>query len=394
MAFDTPRTRQKSCILCAASKRKCDQGEPCSRCASKSSTCEYKSARRRLRSEGRGGGTQTSKESLNGVAVSSRSPNSEQPQASSPRLFTDQELLVPDLGATDIVGPSPETIVDDSFFIAFENRGLANTYLEVGVMDRECIRYCVRCLKSYPLSLAHTGKTTFIHPHNYQPTMPQALQDAMSASSLYCNKNMLNENMVWEIITTKVTQLTEPKPYWSVAEHLTCVQALIIFQIIRLFDGDIKQRSDAEQQEELLTSWTDSLAVRTGVISSPSSTLDREWENWVFDEAVRRTILVSRTAQSMFAIQRQGFCTMVGAVKGVSFTAQRNLWAAPSAVRFLKACKETRNFWVEKMNFDELLEKGTVDDLDEVAWLMLVTYKGVDGANEWIISKGGLTLID
>ena len=46
------------------------------------------------------------------------------------------------------------------------------------------------------------------------------------------------------------------------------------------------------------------------------------------------------------------------------------------------------------MDLDELMEKGTVEDLDEIAWLMLVTYKGVDGANEWILSKGGSTLIE
>ncbi|KAH9214367.1 hypothetical protein DL95DRAFT_523917 [Leptodontidium sp. 2 PMI_412] len=316
--------------------------------------------------------------------MNSGSQSSEHDQMSPQEIFADPELLVPQLDVTDLVELSLDTIVDDSFFMAFDNRGLANTYLEVGVMDRERIRYCVRCLKSYPISLAHTGKTTFIHPRNYQPTMPQALQDAVSASSLYCNKNELNENVIWEIITSKVTQLTERRPSWSVAEHLAFVQALIIFQIIRLFDGDIKQRSDAEQQEELLTSWTDSLAIRTGVVSSPSSTVDRGWEYWVFEEALRRTIIVSRTAQSMFAIQRQGFCTMVGAVTDMSFTAQRKLWAAPSAAHFLKACKETRNFWVDKMHLDGLMENGTVDDLDELAWLMLVTYKGIDGANEWI----------
>ncbi|KAG4431746.1 hypothetical protein IFR05_012780 [Cadophora sp. M221] len=310
--------------------------------------------------------------------MTSDSQSSEQIQMSPQEMSPNLGLSVPLLGITELVEPSPDTIVDDSFSMAFDNRGLANTYLEVGVMDRERIRYYY----------FHTSQ-------NYQPKMPRALQDAVSASSLYCNKNELNENVVWEIITSKVTQLLEPRPNWSIAEHLACVQALIIFQIIRLFDGDIKQRFDAEQQDELLTSWTDSLAIRTGVISSPSNTVDRGWENWVFEEAVRRTIIVSRTAQSMFAIQRQGFCTMVGAVTGISFTAQRLLWAAPSPVHFSKARKETRRFWVEKIDFDELMKNGTVDDLDEVAWLMLVTYKGVDGANEWIASKeGGPSLID
>ncbi|KAK0102276.1 hypothetical protein ONS95_005898 [Cadophora gregata] len=390
MTTGVPRTRQKSCVACVAAKRKCDQSSPCARCVSKSMACEYKPGRRR-QTRGVREVPLPSEIILSDTPMDLRSPLTHHLETDT---NTDRTLSLALLDTTGVADPSPGTIIDDSFFMAFDNRGLADTYLEIGVMDRERIAYCVRCLKSYPLSLAHTGRTTFIHPQNYRPTMPKSLQDAISASSLYINKNELNEAMVWEIITTKVTQLTEPKPYWTVAEHLACVQAFVIFQIISLFDGDIKQRSDAEQQEELLTSWTDSLAARTGVTSSSLNSIDRGWETWTFEEAIRRTIIVSRTAQSMFAIQRQGFCTMVGAVTEIPFTAQRRLWAAPSASYFVKACKETRCLWVEKMDLDEIMEKGLVEDLDEIAWLMLVTYTGVDGANEWIMSKGGSTLIE
>lgn len=85
---------------------------------------------------------------------------------------------------------------------------------------------------------------------------------------------------------------------------------------------------------------------------------------------------------------------MVSAVTEIPFTAQRRLWAAPSATHSVKACKETRMFWVEKMDLADLIKEGNVDDLDEIAWLMLVTYKGVDGVNEWILRKGGSTLIE
>ncbi|KAL2071174.1 hypothetical protein VTL71DRAFT_12409 [Oculimacula yallundae] len=392
MATTTPiRTRQKSCVLCAASKRKCDQGDPCSRCASKSMVCEYKSARRRLQSGVHEEGVSSDPKQ---ITLDDEMLFSEHNETSPTGELYDAVFSASLSSVTESSSPNTNTIFDDSFFHAFDNRGLANTYLEIGVMDRERIRYCVKCLKSYPFSLAHSGKNAFIHPQNYLPTMSRALQDAVSASSLYSAKSSVNEDVVWEIITSKVTQLTEPKPFWSVAEHLACVQSLIIFQIIRLFDGDIKQRSDAEQQEELLTSWTDSLVVRTGMISSTLGVFDRGWEIWAFEEAIRRTVLVSRIAQSMFAIQRQGFCTMVGAVMDISFTAQMRLWTAPSAIHFAEACKHTNPFWVEKMDLEDLLKQGNIEDLDEIAWLMLVTSRGVDGANEWISSKGDSRLID
>lgn len=224
--------------------------------------------------------------------------------------------------------------------------------------------------------------------------MPRAHQDALSASSLYLQKNDANESIVWEVVTANVMTLIEPRTSWSVVEHLGCVQALIIFKIIRLFDGDIKQRSDAEQQEELLVIWTESLAQRTAIIMSSPRTAGRSWEDWIFDEVVSRTIIVSLIAQAMFSIQKQGFCTLVNAVTSMSFTAQTKLWLAPSAIHWIKTCQADRNFWIEKMELGEMMEKAAPEELDELAWLILVTYKGIDGANSWIVSKGGLTLLE
>ena len=311
-------------------------------------------------------------------------------------LFTGLDLPTsfPETGVVDV---DNSLVVDDSFFIAYD-RLIAAPYPEIGVMDRDRIRYCVRHLRTYPSLLLRTGKNPFIHPQAYQPVMPQALQDAVSASALYLSKNEANESMVWEIIASKVTQLLEPRGSWSVAEHLTCLQALIIFQIIRLFDEDIKQRSDAEQQEDILTSWTERLAQRTGAMSSTYSSSDsaveRGWDAWVFEEVVSRTIIISRMVQAMFSIQKQGFCTLVGAVTEMSFTAQRALWEAKSAMHFVKACRERRRFFVERMEFSEVLERAKVGEVDDMGMLMLVTYKGVDGVNEWIVRKGNAELLE
>jgi hypothetical protein len=46
------------------------------------------------------------------------------------------------------------------------------------------------------------------------------------------------------------------------------------------------------------------------------------------------------------------------------------------------------------MDFTELMEKGDLSEVDELGLLMLICYKGVDGVNEWIVSKGGTTLLE
>ena len=85
---------------------------------------------------------------------------------------------------------------------------------------------------------------------------------------------------------------------------------------------------------------------------------------------------------------------MVEAVTEMSFTGQRALWEAPSAMHWLQAGKQSRRLYFNKMDFGELMEKGTLGEVDELGLLMLVCYKGVDGVNEWIVRRGGSALIE
>ena len=101
-----------------------------------------------------------------------------------------------------------------------------------------------------------------------------------------------------------------------------------------------------------------------------------------------------KMAQAMFMVVKQGFCTMVEAVMEMSFTGQKALWHAPTAVHWQQACKQRKRFYANRMDFRELMEKGDLTEVDELGVLMLVCYKGVDGVNEWIVAKGGKDLLE
>lgn len=288
---------------------------------------------------------------------------------------------------------SANSAIDESFFNSYDAQLVS--YPRVGVMDRDRIKFLVSQLKSYPAKLFQTSRTPFIHPHLLSPSMHPVLQDAISASALYASKNQHNEATVWEIISSKVsTLLQEAQHPWSLSTHLACVQALVIFQIIRIFDGDIRQRSDAEMTESTLVEWTTSLSARTNIVNSPPTDSAALWASWVFSETVSRTEIVSLMVQAMYLIQKDGFCTLVDAVTELSFTAHRALWNAPSAQHWQQACDSVPRLNVIRMDFDEMMESASIEDLDELALLMLVTYKGVDGVNEWILKKENSKLID
>lgn len=49
---------------------------------------------------------------------------------------------------------------------------------------------------------------------------------------------------------------------------------------------------------------------------------------------------------------------------------------------------------MEKMDFEGVLGRGNVGEVDEMGILMLVCYKGVEGVNEWILRGGWGGLIE
>lgn len=395
MSGIAPQTRQKSCMPCAKAKKKCDQGNPvCFRCAEKFLLCEYKSENvKHQREAGRDGDSEmlmTYTQGLDGQHHISHNENIF-PQVTVPTLDLN------DLGMTvsSCIEPN-QSVCDDTFFGAYDDLVFQSTYpQEIGTMDRERIRYCVRNLKAYPEKLFRFGKTPFIHPHAYLPTIPFPLQEACCAAALYSGKTDANEFMVWDIIMAKANHLMELRgESWSISEHLACLQALIIFQIIRLFDGDIRQRAGAELHEDSLAQWTDQLAFRTGATAVSEELVPSTFESWVFQESVCRTLIVSRMVQAMFSIQKNGFCTLVAAVTELSFTAQKALWHAPSGQHWQREIRDRSRYYCPRMDLEEILSNANVSDVDDLGMLMLVTYKGVDGVNDWITRTGNAGLIE
>ncbi|CZR53408.1 uncharacterized protein PAC_03286 [Phialocephala subalpina] len=400
----TMKTRQKSCIACANSKRRCDRRIPyCSQCAAKFIPCEYKAAPQR-----------TSKTMAEDSLPSSETFQ-DTPMVSGIELIHLQTTSLPPFSGTSSLfqvsgsdfnqQPNSLTDTDESFLDMYDMQLFNHPLPRIGTMDRPRTAYLIKTLRSYPSLLLSTTRTPFIHPFLFSPTIPSPLQDTIAACSLYLSKNETNEAVVWEIISSMVGKLLHSRRggggSWSVNEHLAAVQALVMFQIIRLFDGDVRARGDGEEVEGVLEEWTDGLALRTGLVAeaqeqpSPDarSLVEKGWESWVFEESVKRTVIVSRMVIAMYSVLKRGFCTYVEKVTELSFTARKELWEASSAVHWSLAVEAQERFYVQQMELGEVLGKARLEDVDELGLLMLVTYKGVDGVNEWIVRMGSRALI-
>ncbi len=80
------------------------------------------------------------------------------------------------------------------------------------------------------------------------------MQDAFAICAIYMTKTENNMLTVFHIMEAKVAELIyeSNEASWSIAENLASVQDWVLVQIIQLFDGDIRQRYLAEQNEVVL----------------------------------------------------------------------------------------------------------------------------------------------
>ncbi|WYZ45854.1 hypothetical protein EsH8_IX_000079 [Colletotrichum jinshuiense] len=111
------------------------------------------------------------------------------------------------------------------------------------------------------------GHSPFIHRSLYAEGnhFPSCVQDALTAASLYHHKTPQNVALVYHILDERVAALMAMNlildndrlaaPPLETREHLARVHALSVYTIIRLFDGSISQRAAAEADLPTLDLW-------------------------------------------------------------------------------------------------------------------------------------------
>lgn len=96
-----------------------------------------------------------------------------------------------------------------------------------------------------------------MHFASYQETLPIAYQDVLSICALHIQRSPRNKTVVFRMLDDRVkTLLAQAKTsFCSVEDRLLQLQAMLLYQFMRLFDGDIRQRANAERDFEPLEAW-------------------------------------------------------------------------------------------------------------------------------------------
>lgn len=397
-----PAPYRKACAQCATAKRRCDLGSPCCyRCKVRSLECQYPTAVCP---------TDLSSEPFPGHA--GRLVSHDELAASVERdvldLMDTESYLGLQAGGSEPLAFFPDYELDwadvmediDRFLVPdrVERNDSPSTSVMAGDIYQERIVYVVKQIKSYPGLFVREGQTPFIHSSLWKDRLPRAIQDVLGACALYGERRQTNQALVFGVISAAADRLISDYPLVTIAamEQLAGVQALILYQIIRLFDGDIRQRADAERANPTLQDWTRKLQDRMQKIEDPSPPVDinsptppttsivmDSWRNWVFAESLRRTIIVSHTLQALFSFLKNGWQKEYREFRKLSFFAQKALWTAPSEYYWQSALKEHLTLPIKFHSWDLDIADAKPADMDHLGMLVMVLMKGVNYSSHW-----------
>ncbi|KAI0489812.1 hypothetical protein F4859DRAFT_167993 [Xylaria cf. heliscus] len=382
---------RRACVACTKAKRQCSKQIPrCRRCEQKNVPCTYPPPRRPEMSAAVGVEETSSLLHL----ISTALPPDEGPVVTAPEddvathldVSNDPAFAFLQMADIDFGGPALPTedqpsrgsqqiptssnalvSVRDLWFLAPET--WATEYNEP---PPTTIRETEKTLKQY-IELVQLWMRQWVtedhsplhHRELYSLHMPRHTQDAYTAMTMYMSRNRETGATVHRILEDRVSQLLQDQEIeasllgnadgggLSIFNHLSRVQSLLCYQLIRLYDGDIRMRGQAESliptlflwNKQMLESAKDSLGhPERFLVSSPfgeslqhdtsdatgTSALSPQavWQAWIIAESVRRTWQATNIVQEVYQFFKRGWSECPGHLPS---TMRKALWDAPSA---------------------------------------------------------------
>ncbi|KAI0840691.1 hypothetical protein F5Y06DRAFT_261545 [Hypoxylon sp. FL0890] len=413
---------RRACTNCTKSKRQCTKGVPaCRRCVDRGIPCVYPPARRIVHAE--------TAESANPPPVTHRAGGSNDAGAGDLN-FPPLQLTPADLGGgigdQPLLTDSPQPSLDDTatavsgdtWFLTPES-WIADYTLPpnqpTAVQDSMLQRF-TDGVQSWLKRWVTEGSSPLHHRHLYREKMPRYVQDAYTAVTMYhtsaardSDANAEARATALRILDDRVVQLLEDQALETslgketdIFDHLSRVQALLTYQTIRLFDGDVRMRAQAEDLVPTLFLWTKQLldcakenltrpsrfladiANSNSSSSSSSGTAyseDAIWRAWILVESVRRTWLVSNWLQEIYLYMKRGWGDCPGRV---TITMRGGLWDAASPYAWSKACREQGALFLPTTRTDSLFYERCPEDIDEFSTFVVEVSYGVDRFERWL----------
>ncbi|KAJ2977027.1 hypothetical protein NQ176_g4607 [Zarea fungicola] len=404
MADTTDRSplRRTACFTCTKAKRRCTKEEPgCRRCLARGLLCRYPPLKMMIELpvdlEAAFMGVPSTCSNSDGGGLNDRAtgalpwPEEQRPLSLN---FDYSSVALPPQHAWFL---SPEHWQIDHRPSLHEQPSFRD----------EALRFFTQQLLAWLKQWVTEGHSPFIHSQLYQQDSPSHIQLAFTTCAAYFSKTEATTSFVMRILEEQSATLVEQSnaldpTILSTGQHVSRTQALLIYQIIRLFDGDIRSRAQAEDRLDVLLSWATQMweSARLSAAASLSSDplgsqpnafkLDGStsalWRAWYLAESVRRTYVLSAFLQGVYLTMKQGWSYCPG---GVAFSMGTGLWNATSASTWIAEHRDKHGpQLMESKEPETAFINARPADVDEFAKCILTVSRGLESVEEWIAQKG------
>ncbi|KAK3938236.1 hypothetical protein QBC46DRAFT_318135 [Diplogelasinospora grovesii] len=273
---------------------------------------------------------------------------------------------------------------------------------------RTRLRYAIDIITAAPRQTVLENGTPWCHAHLYEDHMPRSMQDAHSSCALHMAKTAVNSHIISRSIQARVDDLLATPLPNDTLELLARTHALLLYQIIQFFDGDIVDaRAAAENSTQPLEDAALALMVHINfhnVFVSDNADSEPEelslfpladtrefWENWVIQESARRTFLMTAFFVQAWRLLRGDLLLQCDGKLFLchSFTLSAHLWDAKNPVDFAVAWREKKPFVIKNANFHEAFSEAKADDIGQFGKILITVLIGIDEARGWLLTRGG-----
>jgi hypothetical protein len=264
------------------------------------------------------------------------------------------------------------------------------------------------------------GYSPIHHRELYSFHMPRHIQDAYSAMAMYMSRTRGNEPIVHRILEDRVSQLLQEQAVeaslgnggeggTNIFDRLSRIQALLCYQLIRLFDGDIRMRAQAEAliptvslwNREMLETVKDNLGrperflicspfdehlLRGGpdTAESPLSSAKTVWRAWILAESVRRTWQATSIVQGVYQFFKHSWAECPGRLPS---TMRKTLWEAPSAYSWARELRDGKDpLLVPTARLEVLFACTSPAEVDAYNMASFRLYR-MEKADQWLEEK-------
>ncbi|KAH0498444.1 hypothetical protein TgHK011_005697 [Trichoderma gracile] len=261
---------------------------------------------------------------------------------------------------------------------------------------RSKIGFIVQSVSDMYVTFTQRREAPFMHPRLWMSQLPKTITTAFAAASAYSTRTPATRGWTLKVLLDAVREVhRDGERATTHADRLARVQALLLLNSMRIFDGDVSMRAAAEREMSVMLAWVKDLVVVKNELEEgfpPSVLMTRDkppksWESWILLECTRRTIMIGFAIMCLVFVLKSEEAPADFWEDGHSFTASRHLWEATSSVEFFRAWREKPQYCITDMSFKEFWMYARPDDMDEFTKLMLTTQVGVDAIEHFLTGE-------